>query len=127
MSQLASRPVGLLGQLFHFAFSTVVPAAPAALWWTIGLGLFSLLNLIFQQEIWMHTPHAEKWFALLGLGCLLLLPWQAAQTAGRVAELLRNSLWRFLWRLVSWGAYLGGGLVLIPGIICCCYLLITAF
>jgi hypothetical protein len=93
------------------------------LWWTIGIGLFSLLNLIFQQEIWLHTPQAENWFSLLGLLCLLMLPWQAACTAGRVADLLCTSLWRFPWRLVSWGAYLGGGLVLVPGIFCLCCLL----
>lgn len=105
----------LLEQGLCFAFQTAVPAATPALWWSIGLGLFSFLNLVLEREIWPHTPHAEHWFLLLGIGCGVLLPWQVARTASRVAARLQGAAWRFLWRLASWGAYVAGAVVLIPG------------
>lgn len=114
----------LVELLLRFVFSIVLPAAPPALWWAMGLGLFSVLNLVFQREIWPHTPHAIGWFLLLGICSALLLPWQVARTASHVAELLHSSVWRTLWRLASWGAYIAGGLALLPGAIVIGYLLI---
>lgn len=109
-------------RFLYFALDTVLPAAPPALWWSIGLGLFSLLNLVFEQEIWPHTPRAENWFLLVGLCCAVLLPWQVARTAGRVADAVRGSAWRLLWQLASWGAYAAGAVALVPGTIGACYL-----
>lgn len=129
MSQFTSRPVGPgpIGHLCNFALSTVVPAAPTSLWCTIGLGLFSLVNLVFQQEIWLHTPHAKNWFLLLGLGCLLISPWQIGRTANQVANSLHGFLWQFCWRLAAWSAYVAGGILLIPGIIGLCVLMAESF
>lgn len=127
MSRPLPTSATLLGQGFLFILQTVVPAAPPALWWSMSLGLFSFLNLVLQREIWPHTPPAESWFLLLSICCVVLLPWQVARTAGRVAEALRGSGWRFLWRLASWGAYVAGGLAVVPGAIGAGYLLISLF
>lgn len=102
-------------RLLYFALDTVIPAVPPALWWTIGLGLFSGLNLLALREIWPHTPHADDWFLLLGICCFVLLPWQVAHTASRVARVLQGSAWRIIWRLASWGAYAAGAIALVPG------------
>ncbi|WP_088844038.1 hypothetical protein [Hymenobacter gelipurpurascens] len=109
----------------YFALDTVVPAAPPALWWTIGLGLFSGLNLLALREIWPHTPHADDWFLLLGICCFVLLPWLVARTAGRVAAMLQGCAWRIVWRLASWGAYATGAVALIPGAVVISIMLTT--
>ncbi|TGD79027.1 hypothetical protein [Hymenobacter wooponensis] len=125
MSRQSFSPPDPIGRLFRFGLNTVLPAAPAGFWWMIGLGLFSLLNIIFQQEIWPHTPGSEKWCMLLGLVCLLVLPWQIGRTANQVANSLHSIIWQFCWRLAAWSAYVAGGVLLIPGVIGISWLLIA--
>jgi hypothetical protein len=125
MSRQASGPPDPIRCLFRFGFHTVLPAVPAGLWWTIGLGLFSLLNIIFEQEFWPHTPGIDHRFMLLGLVCLLLLPWQIGRMANQVANSLHGIFWQFCWRLAAWSAYVAGGVALIPGVIGLGWLLVA--
>lgn len=125
MSRQVTRPPDPIRRLFCFCLETVLPAAPAGLWWVIGLGLFSLLNLLLSEEIWPHTPHSEHWFMLLGLVCLLVLPWQIGRAANRVANTLPGLFWQFCWRLTAWSAYVAGGVLLIPTLIGLAWLLTT--
>ncbi|TGE10282.1 hypothetical protein [Hymenobacter fodinae] len=125
MNHPVVRPPDPIRRVIHFGVNTVLPAAPAGFFLTVGLGLFGLLNLVFQHEIWLHTPGAERWLLLLCLACLLLLPWQIGRVANRVANSLNGWFWQFCWRLAGWSAYVAGGVLLIPGAIGLGWLLIA--
>lgn len=47
------------------------PVVPPRLWLTAAGGAVAGLSVIFQREIWLHHPKAERW-SLIVLGVLVL-------------------------------------------------------
>ncbi|WP_426492967.1 hypothetical protein [Hymenobacter sp. 102] len=101
----------LPGRLWRFGLDTVLPAVPRAAWWLAGGMAFCILNLVFEDEIWPHHPQTGVWFGATFIGCVVSLPWLAALAAGRIAAMLKNQAWRWLWCLASWGGYVGAACI----------------
>ena len=98
-------------RLLSFVQDTVLPAVPRAAWLLAGVAVFSVLNLIFEQEIWPHHPQTGVWFGVTFIGCVVSLPWLAAFAAGRIAAMLKNRAWRWAWRIASWVGYAGAACI----------------
>ncbi|MCB2407398.1 hypothetical protein [Hymenobacter lucidus] len=91
--------------------------APRLLWWALGGLFFSGLNIVLKQELWPNTSAAPTFFAVLFVGCLLLLPWLAARTAWLLADAVESYFWKALWRLAAIGGYCGAALSAVVGVV----------
>lgn len=47
------------------------PVVPPRLWLTAGLWALAVVNLIFLEEVWPHTPSAKDFLFLVLLGTVL--------------------------------------------------------
>ncbi|NVO29974.1 hypothetical protein [Hymenobacter lapidiphilus] len=92
-------------QLWQFVWQLLLPAVPRLAWCVLALLIFSGLNLLFQRELWPHYPQAEKWFIVLLLVGLALIPWMGIYTAQRLTHQVRHWWWRGFWQLVIVGSY----------------------
>ena len=96
----------------------VLRLAPPLLWWALGGAGVGVLSEMFWQELWPHTPAAEKLSAVFITVCLLSLPWTVACTAWRLADAVESFFWKAVWRFTAVAGFasalavsLGGGLL----------------
>ncbi|TGE22901.1 hypothetical protein [Hymenobacter metallicola] len=97
-----------------YCIRLVLQVAPPLLWWTVGVLVFSLLNVELAWELWPHTPLAQPFFTGLAVGCVLLLPWIAVYLTWQLAEVVQSFFWKTIWRFASVAAF-GGGLLFLFG------------
>lgn len=93
-----------VARLWQFGLDTVLPAVPRAVWVLAGVAGFSVLNLVFQQEIWPHHPGVGNWFGVALFGCVVSLPWLGAYAAARISWEV-SGWWKVLWQLITWSCY----------------------
>jgi len=79
----------------------VLRLVPLVLWRLLALLVFTLLNLVFQNEVWPNTPNAAVFFCGVGLIILVLVAWLASALAWRVADTISGEPWNTTWRLVA--------------------------
>ncbi|OWP63907.1 hypothetical protein CDA63_06760 [Hymenobacter amundsenii] len=94
-------------QVWRFFWAVVVPNVPRVAWLVLGLAVFCWLNLLGLEELWPHFPQAERWFVVVLVVNLGLLPWLGARTAQLVRQRVQGWWWQGFWQMVAFVAYLG--------------------
>ncbi|QNE40459.1 hypothetical protein F1C16_13275 [Hymenobacter sp. NBH84] len=82
----------------HFLLRTF-HLIPPLLWWAVAGVVVGALNLLFQLELWPHTPGVEPVALMLIVGCLPLGQWGVVITLERIRQTVRHTFWWMCWSL----------------------------
>jgi hypothetical protein len=105
-STIDEAHVAISSQLGRF-LQRVLRLTPVAFWWLIAALVFAVSNLLFKEEVWPNTPHAEEFFVGAVLAALVSLAWVASYLAWHVADTINCKPWSTAWRLAAVLGFIG--------------------
>lgn len=90
----------LMNEAVAFLWSALRLVSPLVWWALMGVGV-GALNLLFQLELWPHTPGVEGIALILIVCCLPLGQWGVIITLERIRQTVRHTFWWACWS-VAW-------------------------